>query len=94
MVVDPRTFYPLDEATILGSLRKTSRALIVSEAPKRGGWGAELVARIVEDAFDLLDAPVVQVAAHNTPIPFTPSLEEFAIPQVADIVAGIRQVLA
>jgi pyruvate/2-oxoglutarate/acetoin dehydrogenase E1 component len=93
-VVDPRTLYPLDEATIVESVRKTGRALVVSEAPKRGGWGAELVARIVEDAFDLLDAPVIQVAAHDTPIPFAPTLEEHVIPGVTDIVAGIRRILA
>src|SRR5262249_42305208 len=93
-VIDPRTLCPLDEAPIFGSVRKTSRALIVSEAPKRGGWGSELLARIVEDAFDFLDAPVVQVAARNTPIPFAPILEDFVIPGMDDIVAGMRRVLA
>lgn len=93
-VIDPRTLYPLDMATIIASIRKTNRVLIVSEAPKRGGWGAEILARINEAAFDLLDAPVVQVAAQNTPIPFAPILEDFVIPDVADIVAGMRHVLA
>ena len=85
-VVDPRTLYPLDKATILASVRKTHRALIVHEAPKRGGWGAELLSLIVE--------VVERLAAHNTPIPFAPALEEFVIPSVTDVVAAIRQALA
>jgi pyruvate/2-oxoglutarate/acetoin dehydrogenase E1 component len=92
-VIDPRTLYPLDRSTIVASVRKTTRAVVVSEAPKRGGWGAELVSQIVDGAFDYLDAPIVQVAAPNTPIPFAPTMEEFVVPDVADIVAGIRQAL-
>jgi pyruvate/2-oxoglutarate/acetoin dehydrogenase E1 component len=93
-VIDPRTLYPLDKATIVDSIKKTKRALVVYEAAKRGGWGAELVSEIVEDAFDYLDAPVLRVAAKNTPIPCAPVMEEFVIPKVEDIVAGIRRVLA
>jgi pyruvate/2-oxoglutarate/acetoin dehydrogenase E1 component len=93
-VVDPRTLYPLDRGTILASVHKTHRALIVHEAAKRGGWGAEMVALITEEAFDDLDAPVVRVAGRNTPIPFAPAMEEFVIPSVDDIVAGMRRVLA
>jgi pyruvate/2-oxoglutarate/acetoin dehydrogenase E1 component len=92
-VIDPRTLYPLDKATIMSSVRKTTRVVIVSEAPKRGGWGAELLSQIVEDAIDYLDAPIVQVAAPNTPIPFAPVMEEFVVPNVADIVTGIRKAL-
>jgi pyruvate/2-oxoglutarate/acetoin dehydrogenase E1 component len=93
-VVDPRTLYPLDKRTILASVRKTNRVLIVHEAARRGGWGAEMLALIEEEAFDDLDAPIARVAAHNTPIPFAPAMEEFVIPSVDDIVAGIRRVLA
>lgn len=93
-VVDPRTLYPLDKATIVASVKKTSRAVVVHEAAKRGGWGGELLSLIIEEAFDYLDAPVVRVAAPNTPIPFASVMEEFVIPDVADIVAGIRQALA
>lgn len=93
-VVDPRTLYPLDKATIVASVKKTNRAVVVHEAAKRGGWGGELLSLIVEETFDYLDAPVVRVAAPNTPIPFAPVMEEFVIPDVADIVAGIRQALA
>src|SRR5581483_6216568 len=92
-VVDPRTLYPLDTDTILASVRKTHRVLIVHEAARRGGWGAELLSQIVELAFDELDAPIVRVAAHDTPIPFAPAMEEFVIPSVDDIVAGIRRAL-
>ncbi len=93
-VVDPRTLYPLDLETILASVRKTHRVLIVHEAARRGGWGGELLAQIVEHAFDDLDAQIIRVAAENTPIPFAPPMEKFVIPQVDDIVAGIRSALA
>jgi pyruvate/2-oxoglutarate/acetoin dehydrogenase E1 component len=93
-VIDPRTLYPLDKRTILASVRKTNRVLIVHEAARRGGWGAEMLATIEEEAFDDLDAPIARVAAHNTPIPFAPAMEEFVIPSVDDVVAGIRRVLA
>lgn len=93
-VIDPRTLYPLDTQTILGSVRKTHRAMVVHEAAKRGGWGAELLSTIIEGAFDFLDAPVVRVAAPNTPIPFAPEMEGYVIPGVPEILAGIRQVLA
>jgi pyruvate/2-oxoglutarate/acetoin dehydrogenase E1 component len=92
-VVDPRTLYPLDRATIVASVRKTSRVLIVHEAARRGGWGAELLATIEEEAFDDLDAPIARLAAPNTPIPFAPAMEEFVVPSVDDIVAAIRRVL-
>ncbi|MBI3974365.1 MAG: alpha-ketoacid dehydrogenase subunit beta [Chloroflexi bacterium] len=93
-VVDPRTLYPLDTRTILASIKKTHRAVVVHEAPKRGGWGGELLSTIVEGAFDYLDAPIVRVAAPNTPIPFAPEMERYIVPDVAEIVAGIRQVMA
>ena len=93
-VVDPRTLYPLDRATILSSVGRTHRALVVHEGPKRCGWGAELAALLTEEAFDDLDAPVVRVAGRNTPVPFAPVMEDFVIPSVGDIVAGMRRVLA
>jgi acetoin:2,6-dichlorophenolindophenol oxidoreductase subunit beta len=93
-VIDPRTLFPLDKATILASVARTNRVLIVHEAARRGGWGAELLALIEEEAFDDLDAPIMRVAGRNTPIPFAPAMEEFVIPSVDEIVAGIRRVLA
>jgi pyruvate dehydrogenase E1 component beta subunit len=93
-VIDPRTLFPLDRQAIAASVEKTHRAVVVYEGARRGGWGAELLSAIVEDAFDYLDAPVVRVAAPNTPIPFAPEMERFVVPDAADILAGIRHALA
>jgi pyruvate/2-oxoglutarate/acetoin dehydrogenase E1 component len=80
-VVDPRTLLPLDEETILDSVRKTSRCVIAHEAVTRMGFGAELAALVQEKAFDWLDAPVERVGAAFTPLPFAPALERAAIPR-------------
>jgi 2-oxoisovalerate dehydrogenase E1 component len=89
-VIDPRTLVPLDEATILGSVVKTGRLVIVHEAVKRGGWGAELAALVAERAIDVLDAPIVRVAARNVPMPYNDSLERATIPSQQDIATAIR----
>jgi 2-oxoisovalerate dehydrogenase E1 component len=89
-VIDPRTLVPLDEATILASVAKTGRLVIVHEAVKRGGWGAELAALVCERAIDLLDGPIVRVAARNVPMPYNDSLERATIPSQQDIVAAVR----
>jgi len=93
-VIDPRTLVPLDMDTIVASLRKTHRIVVAHQAPKTGGFGAELAARIQEEAFDELDAPVVRVAGLNTPLPYDVGLEKKALVYEDDIVAGVRQVLA
>lgn len=92
-VVDPRSLVPLDEETILESVKKTHRVVIVHEAVKRGGVGAEIAATIAEKAVEYLDAPIVRVAAPNTPVPFAPVLENFFIPDKNRIIEGIRKVL-
>jgi pyruvate dehydrogenase E1 component beta subunit len=92
-VVDPRTLVPLDEETILASVRKTHRALVVSEDVSRAGAGAELAALVGEAAFDYLDAPVTRLCGANAPIPFAPHAEARAIPQVASICAAARRLL-
>ncbi|MHB1417642.1 MAG: alpha-ketoacid dehydrogenase subunit beta [Chloroflexota bacterium] len=92
-VVDPRTLVPLDMATIAASVRKTGRAVVAHQAPLTGGFGGELVARIQEDVFDWLDAPVVRVAGLDTPAPYNVALEKQALVQEADIIAGVRRVL-
>jgi pyruvate/2-oxoglutarate/acetoin dehydrogenase E1 component len=92
-VVDLRTLVPLDVETILASVRKTSRAVVLHEAAKRLGYGAEIAATIQEEAFFHLDQPVVRVAARNTPTPTSPPLEDAVIPQPADIAAALRQVV-
>ena len=89
-VIDPRTLVPLDEATILGSVRKTNRLVIVHEAVKRGGFGAELAALVSEKAIDDLDAPIVRVAARAVPMPYNDNLERATIPNRQEIVAAVR----
>ena len=92
-IVDPRTLNPLDVETIFQSVQKTGRALIVHEAPKTCGAGAEIAAEIAEHAFQYLDAPVMRVCGKNTPIPFSPVLERFVVPQVEDIAKGARSLM-
>ncbi len=92
-VVDPRTLYPLDEEKIINSVKKTHRAIVVHEAVERNGFGGEIVAIIMEKAFEYLDAPVKRVCGKNTPIPFSPPLERFVIPQVEDIVNAVKSLL-
>lgn len=90
-VVDPRTLKPLDTETIVGSVVKTGRALIVHEAPVTGGFGGELTSAIIEsEAFDYLDAPVRRLGGRNIPIPYNRTLERAAVPQVEDIVEAAR----
>jgi pyruvate/2-oxoglutarate/acetoin dehydrogenase E1 component len=92
-VIDPRTLVPLDEDCILSSVRKTNRVVVVSEDVSRGGVTSELSTLIMDKAFDFLDAPVVRVAADNTPVPFGPAAEKRAIPQTEDILAAVHAVL-
>ena len=93
-VVDPRTLVPLDEETILSSVAKTNRLVIVHEAVKRGGFGGEIAALVSEKGLDLLDAPIVRVGARNVPMPYNDKLELATIPSRESITAAIRSVLA
>jgi 2-oxoisovalerate dehydrogenase E1 component beta subunit len=88
-VVDLRTVYPFDEETVLRSIEKTSRALVLYESYRFLGIGAEVAAMIAEKAFEHLDAPVVRLAPPNVPVPFSPPLEDAFLPQVADIEAAV-----
>ena len=90
-VVDPRTLLPLDEDTIVASVRKTTRCVTAHEAVTRGGFGAELAAVIQHGAFDYLDAPIERVGARFAPLPFAPVLEEWCVPHAADVLAAIRR---
>jgi len=92
-VLDPRSLAPLDEATILESVRRTNRVLITHEACRTGGVGAEILARIVEGAFDYLDAPVRRLAGRDLPIPYSKELERQVIPQEEDIVREARRLV-
>jgi len=92
-VVDPRTLYPLDKKTILDSVAKTNKLVIVHEAPKTCGFGAEIAALVADEAFDTLDAPIKRVTAPDTPVPFSPSLEGFYIPDEDDIIKTIKEIV-
>jgi pyruvate dehydrogenase E1 component beta subunit len=92
-VIDLRCLRPLDDATILASVRKTHRALIIDEGWQSGSLSAEICTRIVEQAFYDLDAPVQRLCRKEVPIPYAKPLEEFAIPQVADIVRKAQEML-
>ena len=93
-VIDPRTLQPLDTATIVESVRKTNRAVVVHEAVRFGGLGAEITAQIQEEAFDYLDAPIGRVAAPFSPVPFAPVLEQAYLPSASGIESAIRAVIA
>jgi pyruvate dehydrogenase E1 component beta subunit len=92
-VVDLRTLRPLDDATIIASVAKTRRAVIVDEGWKSGSLAAEIMARILEQAFYDLDAPPVRVCGAEVPIPYAKHLEEAALPQVDDIIAAVSRVV-
>src|SRR3989440_12749667 len=90
-IVDLRTVLPWDKPAVLESVRKTSKVLVLHEDTRTGGFGAEIAATIAEEAFEDLDAPVKRIAAPDTPVPFSPQLEQAFIPQVDDVVAGLRE---
>ena len=92
-VIDARSVQPFDTATVVASIKKTHRALIVHEAVKFGGIGGEITAQIQEEAFDYLDAPVMRVAAPFSPVPFSPALEKLYIPNAVGIVAKVKETL-
>jgi 2-oxoisovalerate dehydrogenase E1 component beta subunit len=93
-IVDLRTVLPWDKPAVLESVRKTSKALVLHEDTRTGGFGAEIAATIAEEAFEELDAPVKRIAAPDTPVPFSPQLEKAFIPQVEDVAAGLRELAA
>lgn len=90
-VVDPRTLVPLDVETLVSSVCKTGRCVIVHEAVKRGGIGGEIAGVIAEsEAFDYLDAPIRRLGGRPVPIPYNPNLEKAAVPQVEDIIQAVK----
>jgi acetoin:2,6-dichlorophenolindophenol oxidoreductase subunit beta len=92
-VIDVRTLQPLDTATITESVRKTNRVIVVHEAVRFGGVGAEIAAQIQEQAFDYLDAPVGRIGAPFSPVPFSPTLEKIYLPDADRIAADLRAIL-
>jgi pyruvate/2-oxoglutarate/acetoin dehydrogenase E1 component len=89
-IIDLRTLVPWDKEAVLRSLEKTSKVLVLHEDTRTGGFGAEIAATITEEAFENLDAPVKRIAAPDAPVPFSPPLEKAYIPQVDDVVAGLK----
>ena len=92
-VIDPRTLKPLDVETIVGSVEKTGRLVVVSEGHRTGGFTAEVAARVQREAFDWLDAPIMQVATEDVPLPYNGRLELEAIPTEQDIVNAALEVV-
>jgi len=92
-IVDLRTLRPLDMEPVLESFKKTNRAVVVEEGWKSFGVGSEIAARIYEQAFDYVDAPVKRVAQDEVPLPYNRVLEQAALPQVEDVIAAVKEVL-
>jgi pyruvate dehydrogenase E1 component beta subunit len=91
-IVDLRTIRPLDTETIVESVKKTGRAVTVEEGWQQSGVGAEVAARIMEHAFDYLDAPVARVSGKDVPMPYAANLEKLALPSAAEVVAAAKAV--
>src|SRR6059058_3617075 len=89
-IIDLRSVMPWDREAVLASVRKTSKVLVLHEDTRTGGFGAEVAATIAEEAFEDLDGPVKRLTAPDSPVPFSPPLEKAFIPQVDDVVAGLR----
>ncbi|MAJ95256.1 MAG: alpha-ketoacid dehydrogenase subunit beta [Paracoccaceae bacterium] len=93
-VIDPRTIVPLDENTILNSVKKTSRAIVVDEGHQNFGTTAEIASRISEKAFYYLDAPVIRMGAMDVPIPFSPVLEDLTVPTAERVAENARKIVS
>ncbi len=93
-VIDLRTLLPLDDEAIVATVRKTNRVLIVHEDTRTGGVAGEITARINETCFEWLDAPVLRVTAADVPLPYSPPLEDYVLPQTSDIVRALRRIVA
>ena len=92
-IIDPRTLVPFDYETVITSIKKTTRLMIVEEDTRRNGWGAEIAAQIAEDAIYFLDAPIKRVATYDVPIPFAPVMENFVVPSAQRIVEEARKLM-
>ncbi len=92
-VIDLRTLYPMDRAAVVESVKKTNRCLVVHEDTRTGGIAGEVAMTVFEEAFDHLDAPVLRVTAPDTPVPYSPPLEDYFLPKVADVVKACRKLV-
>ena len=93
-VIDPRSLQPLDEDALVASVKKTNRVVVAHEAVTRMGFGAEVAAVLQLEAFDWLDAPIERVGARFAPLAFAPAMEQFVVPQPADVLAAVKKTLA
>ncbi|MEK6691465.1 MAG: alpha-ketoacid dehydrogenase subunit beta [Nitrospirota bacterium] len=93
-VLDLRTLLPLDKEAIFSSVKKTNKAMILHEATKTGGIGAEISSLISEEVFDHLDGPIIRIAAPDTPVPYSPPMEEFFIPNASDVIKAAERLAA
>lgn len=93
-VIDLRSLLPLDDDAIVATVRKTNRLLIVHEDTRTGGIAGEITARVSETCFEWLDAPVLRVTAVDVPLPYSPPLEDYVLPQTSDIVRAVRRLVA
>lgn len=93
-ILDLRSLRPLDTEALAATVRKTGRVLVLHEAPRFGGFAGEITAQICEEAFEWLDAPVRRVAALDTPVPYSPPLEDYYLPQTEDVVTAARWLMA
>jgi 2-oxoisovalerate dehydrogenase E1 component beta subunit len=93
-IIDLRSILPWDKQAVLESARKTSKVLVLHEDTRTGGFGAEIAATIAEEAFEDLDAPLKRITAPDSPVPFSPTLEKAYIPQVEDVVKGLKELVA
>lgn len=92
-VIDPRTIVPLDKQAILSSVKKTGRLVVMEEAPVTGSFASEISAMAAENAFDHLKAPIKRVCAPDTPVPFSPPMEEFWLPDEADLIKAVTEII-
>jgi pyruvate/2-oxoglutarate/acetoin dehydrogenase E1 component len=92
-VIDPRTLVPLDKETIISSIKKTGRLIIMDEEPKTGSAAGEIAAIIADEAFDYMDAPIKRVCAPDTPVPYSPVLEDFWIPDENALIKAVSEVV-
>jgi pyruvate dehydrogenase E1 component beta subunit len=91
-ILDLRTIRPMDTETLVQSVRKTGRCVVVEEGWQQSGVGAEVAARLMEQAFDYLDAPIARVSGKDVPMPYAANLEKLALPSVAEVVQAAKAV--
>jgi pyruvate/2-oxoglutarate/acetoin dehydrogenase E1 component len=93
-IINPRTLFPLDKETIINSVAKTGRLVVIQEGPKFMGYGAEVGSMVYEDVFEYLKAPIRRVTSLDTPVPFAPVLEDYVMPQYSDVLKACQEVMA